>query len=533
MFKTNKGITTYQHFLKDGVYEIPGYKVEGYYNRSLGVQAPGANNGTTVEFLPQTDYLQFGLNNYVSFPDSLGSMKTIISVVNVSGDASVIYDSLQSSGTNIGIVHKNNTVAYEYRNSGKNYINGIENKHIMCSSLLNKSVIATIVNEEDTSTQKYIGRNVDGSSSAIMKLYKFLGFREALTESQIKRVIEKYHLMAGVDDIDVSGNFLNDIHYVADWDAKGRSNSEEGGGISKWIDKATGKVITLNNFSFSEMSGWNGYAFDWSKWYSDIESQGGTIVKGDNKVIVKNFGNKPGWTILYDMSVSIIPCKIRISGLSEGKSLYFYSGNTSEAALYFTVQEDGIYDLNPIPDKIGLVFRAVGYSVNEEANLVIEQLPLYPGTLVSDGVDDYGISDSIIDGEVGTIVVLAKYLDENVNNKTILNCNSNNSSSRIVIWNYSGILRIGRPNKILEKSVTMFDLTRTPVSPEDHLVLFSSLINGGNRSKCAIQRIVFIKEQLSEFQVNYLKEKIIREYEDWCIANGYDPSSVIDKNSLR
>lgn len=188
--------------------------------------------------------------------------------------------------------------------------------------------------------------------------------------------------------------------------------------------------------------------------------------------------------------------------------------------------------MNPIPDKIGLVFRAQGYSINEEANLVIEQLPLYPGTLVSDGVDDYGISDSAIDGEVGTVVVLAKYLDENINNKMILNCNSNNSSSRIVIWNYSDSLRIGRPDKVVGKA-TMFDLTRTPVSPEDYLILFNSLINGGNRAKSAIQRIIFIKEQLSEFQVNYLKEKIIREYEDWCIANGYDPSSVIDKNSLR
>lgn len=229
IFRYNKGNTIYQPFTEDGIYEIPGYKVEGYTNRSLGVRALGANNGVTVEFLPQTDYLQFALNNYVSFPDSLGSMKTIIAVVNVSTDGSVIYDSAQSGGNNIGIVHKADTVAYAQRNPGKNYINGIENKDVVCSSLLNKSVIATIVNEEDTSTLKYLGRSIDGSSSAIMKLYKFLGFAEALTESQIKRVIEKYSLMSGVDDIDVSGNFLNDIHYVADWDAKGRSNDEEGG----------------------------------------------------------------------------------------------------------------------------------------------------------------------------------------------------------------------------------------------------------------------------------------------------------------
>lgn len=37
-----------------------------------------------------------------------------------------------------------------------------------------------------------------------MTLYKFLGFKEALTEEQMQAVIKKYNLLDGVDEIEVS-----------------------------------------------------------------------------------------------------------------------------------------------------------------------------------------------------------------------------------------------------------------------------------------------------------------------------------------
>ena len=37
-----------------------------------------------------------------------------------------------------------------------------------------------------------------------MTLYKFLGFKETLTEEQINAIIKKYNLLDGVDEIEVS-----------------------------------------------------------------------------------------------------------------------------------------------------------------------------------------------------------------------------------------------------------------------------------------------------------------------------------------
>lgn len=43
-----------------------------------------------------------------------------------------------------------------------------------------------------------------GSVSPKVGIYKFLGFKEALTEEQIQYVIKKYNLLDGVDEIEVS-----------------------------------------------------------------------------------------------------------------------------------------------------------------------------------------------------------------------------------------------------------------------------------------------------------------------------------------
>ena len=46
--------------------------------------------------------------------------------------------------------------------------------------------------------------NISSSYYSTMVLYKFLGFKEALTEEQIQAVIKKYNLLDGVDEIEVS-----------------------------------------------------------------------------------------------------------------------------------------------------------------------------------------------------------------------------------------------------------------------------------------------------------------------------------------
>ena len=40
--------------------------------------------------------------------------------------------------------------------------------------------------------------------------------------------------------------------------------------------------------------------------------------------------------------------------------------------------------------------------------------------------------------------------------------------------------------------------------------------------QAAIYRLILIKEQLNEEQIAYLVNKVQKEYNDWCKANGYE-----------
>lgn len=357
-------------------------------------------------------------------------------------------------------------------------------------------------------------------------LYDLRIYDHSLTSEELQTVQDE--MMSDYEKF--TGGGIDGVTYVADWDAKGRSNDEEETMRSQWTDKVNGKVINLSNFSFSEMSGWGGFRFDWSGWASDINSNGGEVIREKNKVTVKNFGSKPTYTILNRSGNAlngVLPsfC-FRVTGLKHGASLLFYGHPATGDNFFLTgnIQTDGIYS---IPEDLSnpsyYAFTADGYSANEAANLVIEQLPVYPGALVSDGVDDYGRSGKDIKEEVGTMLVYAKVISRPVRSSYILTCADSTNTHGLYIGlsgRYTSMDAIGYPNKSIDYLDTCFDLTREPVSPNWSLTLGRdpTTYKGVN---CAIYRIIMIKEQLDSSQLDFLKQKVEKEYRDWCTANGY------------
>lgn len=45
---------------------------------------------------------------------------------------------------------------------------------------------------------------------------------------------------------------------------------------------------------------------------------------------------------------------------------------------------------------------------------------------------------------------------------------------------------------------------------------------GGGYGAYALYRLIFIKEQLDEYQQEFLEWKVGKEYRDWCKENGYE-----------
>ena len=305
--------------------------------------------------------------------------------------------------------------------------------------------------------------------------------------------------------------------YVADWDAKGRSNDEEETMRSQWTDKVNGRVINLNNYSFSEMSGWGGFRFDWSGWASDINSNGGEVIREKNKVTVKNFGENPTWTIINRSTSALggtLPAfSVRVSGLKEGAALQF---NATGKGTLLLVHSDGIYSIpEDSSNPTYYAFIATGYSANEAANLVIEQLPVYPGALVSDEVDDYILAEEAF-GEVGSVLIHWKDVGLG-NGEYVYNTGWDDDEGRLYLWKEisSDTIVAGIPSMAMDKNpIQIFH--RSP------LVSTGILNNAAGENNCPIFRLIFIKEQLDEYQREFLKWKVEKEYRDWCKENGYD-----------
>lgn len=321
---------------------------------------------------------------------------------------------------------------------------------------------------------------------------------------------------------------LKGIHYVADWDAKGRSNDEGADVRNKWVDKVTGKVIDLYDFDYAGMSGWGGYG-------STIWQAHGNTTEQINSNTVK-MGSSRFTGVKLDAlrkGESLTIC-YRITGLPSGSTLSLYTNTTNSEGgttvkIIRKIKKDGIYtdtatwdSENAADDtKFSPVFLAGrDATYPEDMAVLAEQLPLYPGALVSDGINSYGLTQETIKEKVGTMLVYARLIDKPTNSYHILytSSSSGNNGGLYLLKSQDSGYTWGLPNKSGDNPP--FILTREPVAPDSKMRIASR--STGFYSACFIQRIILIQEQLNDIQVEFLKQKVEREYREWCEKNGYD-----------
>ena len=148
-----------------------------------------------------------GVDDYISLDAFNSGFKTVFMVCKPFVLNIMLYD--QRGGANkFGIYHNAGSLAYYTINDGKTYINNKLNTKVQTNEINNKKINICILNSDVNFSIKripIIGSNATHNMIyANMVLYKFLGFKEALTEEQIQAVIKKYNLLDGVDEIEVS-----------------------------------------------------------------------------------------------------------------------------------------------------------------------------------------------------------------------------------------------------------------------------------------------------------------------------------------
>lgn len=187
------------------------------------------------------------------------------------------------------------------------------------------------------------------------------------------------------------------------WNFGGKSNFDKD---RTTVTGLLGNVLTAYNFGWSLMSGYGGYNENYLKY----KKAANVFVTDDHSITIMNF--VPANTFVayqYDTD-HIKATKVRVTGLTATDQLtYEYCPSDGGSRAVFPIPEDGEYDLPESIQSSGTPGYNVGFAVRSALtkNVTIEQIPLYEGAIVTDGVDDYLKLDKV-GYKVGTVII--KYI---------------------------------------------------------------------------------------------------------------------------
>lgn len=349
-------------------------------------------------------------------------------------------------------------------------------------------------------------------------------------------------------DLPCNADSFPDIEgIVARYSASGLTN-EQMAANPVWVDKTgNGRDLQLKNFSWKRMSGVGGYVQDFNDFRNNatvdkirIDEQGSNSIKVT--ILTTEIGNAiyiPKNIYQFNKSYFI---KISSEGYNEGDlSLSFYAPSTSTATtVKVPLNPNGITEIPAIKEDDFLavyLFNAAG----KVGSITIEQLPLYPGALVFDGVDDYGVCENfpILTKEKGyTVVALRQWISmgegisglvSNVKNwfndgAFVLEYNSNNATNKFVNRpvSFGNVnIEMDLPNNFTyQTSKSYKGVPITTGSFKGTNSLFVGKLNNiiGNCSNVAIWELVFLDHDATEEELTKIKDYFVKIY-PWLFPN--------------
>lgn len=273
-----------------------------------------------------------------------------------------------------------------------------------------------------------------------------------------------------------------------------------------------GRFLSFKNFAWGGMSGVGGYG--------DENHQTFYKFTLDDYVFI---ATPPG--------VKHMNFTFRVTGLQPGNKLtlaFFGTTNT----VYGTWNKDGIYTVDADIVEAGKpTYFYNGYSATR-GEFTIEILPLYPGALVFDGVDDYGACDNfpILTKEKGyTVVALRQWITYNPNAISAIATNASDQS-------FNGAFTFENYNKGAEQTISYgatqislqyskspfswqttskyngFNIANGNKDATNSLVLGRSYPQRNEFANFAIWELVFLDHDATEEELTKIKDYFIKTY---------------------
>lgn len=315
---------------------------------------------------------------------------------------------------------------------------------------------------------------------------------------------------------------------VARYSASGLTN-EQMAANPVWVDKTgNGHDLQLKNFAWKGMSGVGGYVADIDEWGTNSTA---AYFERNSIKITATFKENVSLGLLYHNIKLRQSCVLKVTGIPEGCDAFLDDrlGNR------FYMSEDGVYEIIPS----NFLAEALYFSIEKYperwygSKLTIEQLPLYPGALFFDGVDDYGTCDNfpILTKEKGyTVVALRQRISTGEGISGLVSNVKNwfKNGAFILEYSYTKNSYFNRPVSFgaigSERDLPHILTYQTSKSCNGVSITVGSFIGTdqlyvgkidnivGNYSNFAIWELVFLDHDATEEELTKIKDYFIKTY---------------------
>lgn len=237
-------------------------------------------------------------------------------------------------------------------------------------------------------------------------------------------------------DLPCNADSFPDIEgIVARYSASGLTN-EQMAANPVWVDKTgNGHDLQLKNFSWKGMSGIGGYVVDIDEWGTNSTA---AYFERNSIKITATFKENASLGLLYHNIKLRQSCVLKVTGIPEGCDAFLDDrlGNR------FYMSEDGVYEIIPS----NFLAEALCLSIEKyperwyESKLTIEQLPLYPGFILGDGVDDFAVTEKELNFEDTYTVYTAFIPFQNNPTRNMILCGAD--SKKTFSMQYSSLVYV-------------------------------------------------------------------------------------------
>lgn len=329
---------------------------------------------------------------------------------------------------------------------------------------------------------------------------------------------------------------------VARYSASGLTN-EQMAANPVWVDKTSnGHDLQLKNLAWGGMSGVGGYVDNWnssadwavnSYWVNSHTDHKLQFITASTVVQVKSKN-------VYNAE-NVYKNILNVNGLTEAVNkgavsnleIFVTDSITSKVIKIFSFETDGVIQISfdDVLQDYYVNYFVTGNNTND-IDITIEQLPLYPGALVFDGVDDYGVCDNfpILTKEKGyTVVALRQWITYNPNAISAIATNASDQS-------FNGAFTFENYNKGAEQTISYgatqitLQYSKSPFSWQttskyngvniangnkdatNSLVLGRSYPQRNEFANFAIWELVFLDHDATEEELTKIKNYFVKTY---------------------